>query len=144
MFGILSVQMRSRFSPKDVLRSSFYIYNHYIKCLKKFFYDVFGPYMLLDIHKCVRNRSPRRPFTKPCTFRSLLRPKTRIRFTRGLRFAFPSPLARVVRTKSCLEGISRAQSIPSSSCLVPRAFRGGSFFSINMLYVGSHVLATKI
>ena len=52
------------------------------KVPKKFFYDVFGPNTLLDIHKYVHDRSPRRPFTKRCTFRSLLRPKTRIMFTR--------------------------------------------------------------
>ena len=82
MFGILSVHMRSRFSPKDVLRSSFYIYNHYIKYLKKFFCDVFERNTLHEIHKYVRNRSAKRPFTKRGTFRSLLRPKTRIMFTR--------------------------------------------------------------
>ena len=35
------------------------------------------------IHKYVHIRSPKRPFTKRCTFRSLLRPKTMIMFTRA-------------------------------------------------------------
>ena len=39
--------------------------------------------VVLDIHKYVHNRSPKRPFTKRCRFRSLLRPKTRIMFTWG-------------------------------------------------------------
>ena len=78
-----SVQMTSMFGPKGVLRSSFYIYYHCIKCLKKFFYDVFGPNRLFEIHKYVHNRSLKRPFTKRCTFRSLLLPKTRIMFTRA-------------------------------------------------------------
>ena len=35
--------MRFWFSLKFVVRSSFYIYNNYIKCLKTFFYDIFEP-----------------------------------------------------------------------------------------------------
>ena len=82
IFGILLVQMTSIIGPKFVLRSSFYIYNHSIKSLKKFFYDVFRPNRLLEIHKYVHDRSSERPFTKRCTFRSFLRPETRIMFTR--------------------------------------------------------------
>ena len=49
-----------------------------------FFYDLFGPNRLLEIHKYVHNRSLKRPFTKRRPFRSLLRPKTRIMFARGV------------------------------------------------------------
>ena len=43
--------MTSMLGPKVVQRSSFYIYNHSIKCLKKFFYDVFGANKLREKHK---------------------------------------------------------------------------------------------
>ena len=49
--------------------------------------------MLLEIHEYVHNRSLKRPFTKRCTFRSLLRPKTRIMFTRECEtVVLPSPI----------------------------------------------------
>ena len=38
---------------------------------------------IILIHEYVHIRSPKRPFTIHCTFRSLLRPKTRIMFTRA-------------------------------------------------------------
>ena len=49
MFANFSVQMLSWFSPKVVLRSSFYIYNICIKCLIQVFYDIFGPNTLMTI-----------------------------------------------------------------------------------------------
>ena len=73
--GPNDIHVRSKSRPKIVILHLQSLY----KVAKKFFYDVFGPNRLLEIHKYVHNRSLKRPFTKRCTFRSLLRPKTRIK-----------------------------------------------------------------
>ena len=76
--GPNDIHIRSKSRPKIVILHLQSLY----KVPKKFFYDVFGPNRLLEIQKYVHNRSLKHPFTKRCTFRSLLRPKARIMFTR--------------------------------------------------------------
>ena len=80
------IHVRSKSRPKIVTLHLQSLY----KVPKKGFYGVFGPNRLLEIHNYVHNRSPKRPFTKCCTFRSLLRPKTRIVFTREVHKQLPT------------------------------------------------------
>ena len=76
--------VRSKSRPKIVILHLQSLY----KVPKKFFYGVFGPNKLLVINEYVHNRSLKRPLTNRCTFRSLLRPKTRIMFARGDHWKF--------------------------------------------------------